>query len=99
MNKIAAILSFIGVLTVGALTVNAKVEGNTIESCSALLPAGYMFTMNLAGTIDTSSDKRELKANLSLSDGTKNENPEMQAAVKPFLNCVAPLIKKSVEPL
>jgi hypothetical protein len=91
-------IGFFGVtisLLVGSAIVNAGSSQKTIESCGGLLPPGSTFTVNISGEISAS----EFKAQFNLSDGTNVENPEVQDAVKPFLNCAMPLIKNGVKPL
>ena len=81
-----------------AVSVNADRQ-STIESCSTLLPAGYQFKMDITGTIDTAAGSDGFQVKFNLSDQMAEDNPDMQAAVKPFLNCAMPLIKSGVAPI
>ena len=99
MNKLVLFLSLNCTVAFLTLSANAGTKIDSIESCVHLLPAGHTFTMSINGVIDTTSENRELKVKLDLSDETSAENPEIREAAKPFLNCAMPLIKSGVKPL
>lgn len=82
-----------GVLISGTIAVNASNKENTVQSCAALLPSGHNFELAITGSIDTKVSKREFKGQLGLTDGTDQNNPNLQSASQPFVNCVSALIK------
>ncbi len=82
-----------GVVASGIIAVNAGQKPITIESCASLLPNGHNFEVSITGSIDTRVNQRVFKGQLGLSDGTEQENSELQQAAKPFLICVASLLK------
>ena len=82
-----------GVSLIGMISVNAAQHRNTIQSCTDLLPAGHQFQLNINGTIDTATEQREFKGNMDLSDGTGHPNPKIAKTARPFIECVAAVIK------
>jgi hypothetical protein len=95
MKYFVGVFGVVITILVGSVIVNAESPQKTIESCGELLPSGSTFTVSISGEISTS----EFKAQFNLSDGTKIEDPKVQEAVKPFLNCAMPLVKSGVQPL
>ncbi len=89
-------VTFVLLSTVLSLPVLSSTEKNTqsMSSCASLLPKDQSFTLEFATQIDTSNGKiRFHDGALSLSDATKEENPELKKAIKPFIDCIKPLIK------
>ena len=82
-----------GVVISGVVAVNANTHNNTIQSCATLLPSGHSFELTISGQIDTNTAEREFKGSLGLSDGNSQNNPPLQSASQPFINCVTSILK------
>ena len=65
----------------------------TIEDCTALLPQGHQFSVNIEASIDTTSGLPQMSGAFNMSDGTQAENAELSAKIEPFKQCVLGLIK------
>lgn len=81
------------------LAAQAEPAPASVEACARLLPPGKDFKLNMYSTIDTNGSDPKIKVKVDMSDGSKKEDPALKTAVKPFLNCVMPLMKAGVKPL
>lgn len=76
-----------------ATSVRATDSHKTIDYCATLLPGGYSFTLNISGYIDTKSEQRELNGSFSIIEDSGADGVQMKKALRPFIECVQPLIK------
>lgn len=81
-----------GTVLLVTLAVTGAQEPDTIESCGALLPGGYKFTMNISATIDTGGDEPQFDGEFSFREGSGTTGLDKDELI-PFVDCVTRLIK------
>lgn len=93
MNKQFVIGLISGVVVSGAVAVNAIESKRSIESCSALLPSGHNFELNIEGKIDTTKTTPQVSGQISLAEHSLDDSSGIESIIMPFVECVNHLVK------
>lgn len=82
-----------GLLLTVTLSVGAQSTRTTVESCSSLLPAGYVYELSIKGTIDRDNMQGLTGGSIKLSIAGTDESPVDDELGNQFGQCVYPLLK------
>lgn len=83
-------------LCILSFNAQANASPKSVESCSKLLPEGHNYEISITASVDKTAETPTFTGEFSVTGGTDDV---INFDITDFVECVAPLIKKTEKPV